>query len=363
MKFRRKILENVEGYVPGEQPKMQGLVKLNTNENPFPPSPHVLQAVQEFSTEFIRKYPDPVSQRLREAIAQRFEYPGPEWVIVGNGLDDVLAMTIRAFVDPGDTILSPYPTYTLYETLARLHGADFRYIDLDDRWQFTGETFSVPGRLWFVPRPNAPTGVPCPVADLEHLCGSFDGLVFIDEAYADFANDNCIHFPKQFENAIVGRTFSKSYSLCGLRLGYAVAHPDIIRELMKVKDSYNVNAVAQFAGLAAFDDVQYFCGCVNRVRKNREWLTAALRDMGFTVPDSQGNFVFARRASTPTAREIFAALRERAVIVRFFDARRTDDGLRITVGSDLEIEKLLDALRDILHGSSAAEPAVTQQNG
>lgn len=350
MKYGRAILKNVEGYVPGEQPKIKGIVKLNTNENAYPPSPRVLQAIQEISTEMVRKYPDSVSLRLREAIAEQFGLAGPDWVVAGNGLDDILSMTIHAFVDPGDTVLSPYPNYTLYETLAALHGAKMQYVDLDGEFQIPEPFYAAKGRLCFVTRPNAPSGVISPLAAMDRLCREFPGIVFIDEAYADFAEDNCLGFPRVYENAIIGRTFSKSYSLCGLRLGFAVARPEIIRELVKVKDSYNVNVVAQAAGVAALNDQAYFHACVDRIRKNRAWLTQALQDMGFRVPPSKANFVLAQWPGAPSAREIFEALRARAIIVRYFDAPRLRDALRITVGSERETESLIDALRAILRG-------------
>ncbi|NUM53318.1 MAG: histidinol-phosphate transaminase [Candidatus Hydrogenedentes bacterium] len=357
MKYGREILRNVEGYVPGEQPKMKNIVKLNTNENPYPPSPRVLQAIQEISTEMVRKYPDPVSLRLREVIAETYGVDGPEWVIAGNGMDDILAMAVRAFVDPGDAILSPYPTYTLYETLALLHGARMQYVELDGEFQLTEQFYETKARVCFIPRPNAPSGVSAGQKAMERLCKEFDGLVFIDEAYADFAEDNCLSFPKTFENAIVGRTFSKSYALCGLRLGFAIARPEIVRELMKVKDSYNVNVVAQLAGVAALGDTEHFRGCTSKIRRNRDWLTQALTDMGFRVPPSQANFVLAEWTGTPSAREIFEALRARAIIVRYFDAPRLRDALRITIGSEREIEALIDALRAILAGEPAPPPA------
>ncbi|MCC6153819.1 MAG: histidinol-phosphate transaminase [Candidatus Hydrogenedentes bacterium] len=361
MKYGREILKGVEGYVPGEQPKMKNIIKLNTNENPYPPSPRVLQAVQEISTEWLRKYPDPVSLRLREAIAEHYGLAGPEWVIAGNGMDDILAMAIRAFVDPGDEILSPYPTYTLYETLANLHGSKMRYVDLDGEYQLPEQFYETKARMCFIPRPNAPSSVATSQKAMERLCHEFNGLVFIDEAYADFADDNCLGFPRAFENAIIGRTFSKSYALCGLRLGFAIARPDIISELMKVKDSYNVNVVAQIAGVAALGDKEHFKNTVTKICRNREWLTQALRDMGFRVPDSQTNFVLAHWKGTPSAKEIFEALRARAIIVRYFNARRLENALRITIGNEREIEALIDALREILAGevSPPADDVVT----
>ncbi|NIA16114.1 MAG: histidinol-phosphate transaminase [Nitrospiraceae bacterium] len=285
---------------------------------------------------------------LRTACARVYGYDGPEWVIVGNGMDELLSLAIRTFVDPGDTVLSPYPTYTLYETLALLHGAKLKLVDLDDDFQLPTAFFDTPARLCFLPRPNSPTGVCAPREDVERLCRGFDGIVVIDEAYVDFADDNCMDLPKQFENAIAMRTFSKSFSLAGMRLGAAVARPEVIAEFMKVKDSYNMNAVAQAVGAAALDDCDTMQANVQRVRATRERLTAALTEMGFVVPPSQSNFVLAQWDGTPDAKALFEALRGRDIIVRHFTARRLDNALRITIGTDEEIDALLRALGKIL---------------
>ncbi len=347
MKYGREILKDVEGYVPGEQPKMPKIIKLNTNENPYPPSPKVAEALREVAEMGTRRYPDPLSLELRQACAERYGYEGPEWVIAGNGMDELLALAVRSFVDPGDDILTVYPTYTLYETLAALHGANLVCVDLDEQFQLTGEFFSTPARLCFLPRPNAPSGVCAPLETVERFCAEFDGVVVIDEAYVDFAEDNCMDFPKRFDNVIVMRTFSKSFSLAGMRLGLAVAQPGIISEFLKTKDSYNLNMATQAAGLAAITDYDFMQENVEKVKATRHRLVSELSSMGFTVPDSQSNFVLARREGKPSAREIFDALRERAIIVRYFDSRRLDDALRITVGTDDEIDALLAALNDI----------------
>lgn len=348
MKYGRKILEGVEGYVPGEQPKIPNIIKLNTNENPYPPSPKVMEALQSYPPEAFMKYPDPVSLAFREACAKTYQYDNADWVIIGNGMDELLAMAIRTFVDPGDTILTPYPTYTLYETLTQLHGANIKMVDLDEDFQLTEEFFKTEARLCFLPRPNAPTGACAPREDVERLCRDFDGIVVIDEAYADFADDTCMDFPKRFGNAIVMRTFSKSYSMAGMRIGTAVAQPDIIGEFLKTKDSYNMNGVAQAAGKAAIEDQAHMKANAAKVKATRARLSAALRDMGFTVPDSQSNFVLAQWDGTPNTADIFAQLRERALIVRYFNARRLQNALRITVGTHEEIDALLEALREIL---------------
>jgi histidinol-phosphate aminotransferase len=349
MMRQRKILKNVEGYVPGEQPRLPNIVKLNTNENPYPPSPKVIEALRGLDENAVRRYPDPVSLELRSALAARYGYPGPEWVVVTNGMDELLAMAVRAFTDPNDKILSCYPTYILYETLALLHGARPVLVDLDDDFLLTEQFYETDARLCFLPRPNSPSGVAVPVQDVDRLCRTFDGLVVIDEAYVDFSADNCLDFARKFDNAIVARTMSKSFSLAGMRLGFGFAQPDIIAELMKVKDSYNMSAASQAAGLAALDDNAWMEANVAKVRKTRARLSDELIRMGFAVPPSQSNFVLALWNGRPEARSIFESLRDRAIVVRYFSAWRLENALRITVGTDGEIDTLLAALRDILN--------------
>ncbi len=348
MKYGRDLLKNVEGYVPGEQPKGGPITKLNTNENPYPPSPKVLEALQNMGERAFRCYPDPVSTALREACAKRYGYESADWVIVGNGMDELLALVLRTFVDPGDKVLATYPTYSLYEILCDLHGCVLTYEDLDENFQLTDAFYTVDARLCILTRPNAPTGVAVPREAVERLCESFDGLVVIDEAYVDFADDDCMDFPKRYDNAIVMRTFSKSFSLAGMRIGTAVARPEIIAEFMKTKDSYNMNAVAQTVGLAAMEDYDYMQANTAKVKATRERLKNELELRGFTIPKSGTNFLLAFRDGTPTAKDIFQALRERNVIVRYFAHRRLENALRITVGTDEECDVLLKALDGIL---------------
>jgi histidinol-phosphate aminotransferase len=348
MMRQRKILQKVEGYVPGEQPKLPNIVKLNTNENPYPPSPKIVQALRALDENAVRRYPDPVSLELRSALAAQYGYPGPEWVVVANGMDELLAMAVRAFTDPNDRILSCYPTYILYETLALLHGARPVLVDLDDDFLLTEQFFETAARLCFLPRPNSPSGVAAPLQDVDRFCRVFDGLVVIDEAYVDFADDNCIDFAKKFDNAIVTRTMSKSFGMAGLRVGFGFAQPDLVAEFMKVKDSYNMSAASLAAGLAALDDKAWMEANVAKVRATRTRLSDELIRMGFAVPPSQSNFVLAQWNGTPNARRIFELLRERAIVVRYFNAWRLENALRITVGTDTEIDSLLAALRDIL---------------
>lgn len=353
MRFVREILKDVAGYVPGEQPKFPNIVKLNTNENPYPPSPKAVEAMRGVTSEALRRYPDPLALELRTAAARRYGFDNADWVVAGNGMDELLALAVRTFADPGDSILTTYPTYTLYETLAKLHGARIEMLELDEAYRLPEAFYSTPARLCILPRPNAPSGGICAARDkVERLCRSFAGLVVIDEAYVDFANDNCMDFPKRFENVIVTRTFSKSFSLAGARLGLAFARPEIIAEFLKTKDSYNINALTLAAGLAAFDDYAYMEANVAKVRATRSRLTLALEELGFAVTPSQANFVLARWTRQPSANEIFEALRKRAIIVRYFNAPRLTDALRITIGTDKEIDQLLQALREIIAGNA-----------
>lgn len=349
MKYAREILRDVEGYVPGEQPRVPGLVKLNTNENPYPPSPKVIEAIRALATDAIKNYPDPVSLALRRACAERYGYPDESWVIAGNGMDEILALALRTFTDPDDVILSVSPTYVLYDVLARLHGAQIRSVPLDDDFEFGDAMYGAGGRLAFVPRPNSPSGVCPPRADIERFCQAFDGIVVIDEAYADFADDICMDFPKTFENVIVTRSFSKSFSLAGMRLGIGIARPELIAEFLKTKDSYNLNAATQAAGLAAIQDYAWMEQNVAKVVRTRTRLVAGLEQLGFNLPRSQSNFVLATcPPEKKAAPEVFRELRERNVLVRYFDSPRLADKLRITVGTDEQTEILLEALAAIV---------------
>lgn len=347
-RYGRDLLKDVEGYTPGEQPKGVNIIKLNTNENPYPPAPQVLEAIRNLDTNALRKYPDPMADALRAICAERYGAPGVDWVVIGNGMDELLAMVLRGFVDPGDEVLAVYPTYTLYEVLCRLHGCSLRYVELNDDLLPPDSFYTEQARLCFLTRPNAPTGIAIPRADVERFCGNFNGIVVIDEAYVDFADDNCMDFPACFENVIVMRTFSKSFSMAGVRIGTAVARPELINEFMKIKDSYNMNAFSQAAGLAAMQAYEYMLAQKEKVRTTRARLRRTLLDMGFDVPDSQANFLLARWNSTPNAATIFAELRKHNILVRYFAQPRLDNALRITIGTEEETDALITALRDIL---------------
>jgi len=247
-------------------------------------------------------------------------------------------------------VVATYPTYSLYEVLCALHGARMVYHDLDERFALPESLFQAGGRLCFLTRPNAPTGVAATREETAVLCERFPGVVVIDEAYVDFAADHCMDYAARYENVLVMRTFSKSFSLAGMRVGVAVGHPDLIAEMMKVKDSYNVNAYSQAAALAALEDWAYMRACAERIRASRERLRHQLIDLGFQVPESQANFLLAIRDGRPSARELFEALRERSIFVRYFPVRRLENALRVTVGDDAQCDTLVAALRELVRG-------------
>ncbi len=344
--FRPEIAA-MSGYVPGEQPKLDNLVKLNTNENPYPTSPRVAEVLRDFDWRRLRRYPDPLANDLRDRIAAHFAVKR-ENVIVGNGSDDLLTMLFRAFTSPELPLAMLDPSYSLYPELAAMQGARVIKLPLQGADFALPENLlelAAPANLLIITRPNAPTGTHFPLASVEKICRNFDGIVAIDEAYADFAPDNCVGLAATLPNVVVLRTFSKSYSLAGLRLGYAIADSGVISGLMKLKDSYNVDALAQAIGAAAFDDQENLRANCQAVISERERVREILLSRGFAVPGSGANFLF---ASPPDgdAKRRFESLRRQAVIVRYFPGEVTGKYLRITIGTPKENDRLLGALEE-----------------
>ena len=347
--YFRPEIDAMAGYVPGEQPKMADLVKLNTNENPFAPSPEVEKVLKNFDCSRLRRYPDPMADRFRDAVASFWGVQRSN-VIAGNGSDDLLTMIFRAFTSPELPVAVLDPSYSLYPELAAMQNAPVIKIRLAEK------TFALPGdlleqakeaNLLMIVRPNAPTGTLFPKETVKEICEKFDGIVVIDEAYADFASDNCIDFAKTMDNVIVIRTFSKSYAMAGIRLGYGIACETIISGLMKLKDSYNIDMLAQALGEASFCDHAYFTEKRGEVIKMRTALAEELKKRGFYVPESESNFLF---VSPPDGdgRTLFEELRKRAVIVRYFSAPATAAYLRITIGNPEENARLIAAIDEIL---------------
>jgi len=346
MGYFRECIERMEGYVPGAQPRGPIFAKLNANENPYPPSPKVLEALRKAACDDLRLYPDALATELRERIA---DYHGlePDQVLVGNGSDDLLTMILRSFVGPGDVVAAPRPTYPLYEVLVAIQDGRMRWVDFPPDFSLPPALADQGARVVFVANPNSPSGTwvePSAVAD---LAGRVDGIVVVDEAYVDFAEGDCLGLLGRFDNVIILRSFSKSFSLAGVRVGYGLASAEIIAGLLKVKDSYNVNRFAIAAGVAALDDAAYMRANAARIRSERERLAAALRALGLRVLPSQANFV-AAICGEPGPRAIARALEEVGILVRTFSDPSLADWVRITVGTPEQNDRLLECLENLL---------------
>lgn len=349
-RFWSDLANRLTPYIPGEQPKGGNLVKLNTNENPYDPSPAVLEAIAATSGDSLRRYPDPDSSALRAAFAAR-EGLAPAQVFLGNGSDEVLAHTFQALLKHGPPLLFPDISYSFYPVWCELYGVPHEAIALGDDFSVDVSQYSPDNGGILIPNPNAPTGVLLPLADIRVLLeNNPHSVVVIDEAYIDFGGESATSLVPEFENLLVIQTVSKSRSLAGMRVGVAFGSEELIEGLVRVKDSFNsypMDVVAQHATLASLGDEAYFRDCCERVVATRDNTSAALEALGFEVLPSAANFVFARHPQNPAA-ELFAALREREVIVRYFNKPRISEFLRISIGTDEEMAALEAALRDIL---------------
>ncbi len=343
--FRDNIKE-LNPYVPGFQPKEAGFIKLNTNENPYPPSPRVREAILALGESTLRLYPDPYSDRLRDTIAAVYGC-GRENIIVGNGSDELLSIAFRCFVGEGDRVVFPSPSYSLFGVLARVQGAEVSEVPLDDDFNLAPSFAGMPAALKLIASPNSPTGTVCPAEAVIRVLEQSGGMVLVDEAYVDFADSNCLSLIEKYPNLLVTRTCSKSYSLAGLRVGYAFGTAETISGMMKVKDSYNLNAVSAAAARAALADRDYFSRTVARVREGREKLAVSLFRLGFTPFPSGANFLLCR-APGGRAEEIYHELLKRKILVRYFAAPRLKECLRISIGTPNEMEALVSAVAEIL---------------
>jgi len=333
------------GYTPGEQPQRGGIIKLNTNENPYPPSNRVLTALQEALTgEHLRKYPDSLGTAFRQT-AGRILGVDPEGILIGNGSDDILTIVTRAFVPEGGLVVSPMPGYLLYRTLAEIQGARFQAVPFTADWRLPSPWPGRHAHLTFVANPNSPSGTLLAAPDLERLAAEVTGILVVDEAYVDFADMTALHLSR-LPNVLITRTLSKSYSLAGIRFGFAVGAPALIRELVKVKDSYNCDVLSLTAAAAALEDREHFLQSRARILATRERLTRELRQLGFDVCPSQANFVWCRHAGR-ALRPIYEELKRRKILVRYMVYEGHGEGLRITVGTDAEIDQLLVELGQI----------------
>ncbi|GFE56911.1 histidinol-phosphate transaminase [Geobacter sp. AOG1] len=342
----RRNIKEMAGYVPGYQPAdAAAYIKLNTNENPYPPSPRVLEAIMAEVGEGLRRYPDAASRAPLEEAARLYGFPA-DWVVMANGSDELLNNLIRAFASEGEEIAYVHPSYSYYATLAEIQGARVRTFGLTEQLSLAGFPARYEGKLFFLTNPNAPLGFCFPRAFIEELAGRVAGMLVIDEAYVDFAEEHSLDLVRRFDNVVVTRTFSKSYSLAGMRLGLAIARPEVIAALNKIRDHYNLDRLAQTAAAAALRDQEYFSGCVEKIRATREWFSNELRELGYTVIPSQANFVFASSPDRDGER-VYQGLFDRNILVRYFTDPLLAHGMRITIGTREEMEKTVEALRDI----------------
>ena len=363
-KLVRPLVRELHAYVPGEQPKVKGLIKLNTNENPYPPSPKVLSAMRAAIDGRMRLYPNPSAQLLREQLATLHQCSSDQ-IIIGNGSDELLALGVRAFVEPaanGDCASSEssksrvqyfWPSYSLYPVLTETHGAIPHPVPLLGDFGIPSVPLLRRGKRWdfqaaltFVTTPNAPSGRGYSTLELDALCSAMKGVVVLDEAYVDFANENALELCLKHPHVIISRTFSKAYSLCFQRIGYWVGHPELIAALHRIRDSYNVNGLGQIAASVTLKSLPYYQRNFRRVTDSRSRLAEGLTGLGWDVLPSQTNFILARPPGPP-ARQWLEDLRRKKILVRWFASPDLESFLRITIGSNSEIDTLLKTIRSL----------------
>ncbi len=348
-RYFRPAIAAMQGYIPGEQPKPgTRILKLNTNENPYPPSPEAIAVLRNFDPERLRRYPHPYAEEFRQAISDGLGVPR-DWIMVGNGSDDILNLLIRACAEGGDRrVVYPMPTYVLYRTLAAMQPADVVEIPYGANNALPIEALiAAQGAVTFIASPNSPSGHLVSNADLRQLASRLSGVLVVDEAYVDFAEGSALELVREFDNVVISRTLSKGYSLAGLRLGFGIGQPAVLEGLFKVKDSYNIDAIACAVGAAAMRDQAYKNDCAERVKAARSQLAIDLKQLGFSVPnDQQANFLLVTppHPDQLNAEAIYLALKERGILVRYFKHSGLEQQLRITVGTPDQNQTLLEAL-------------------
>ena len=361
-RFWSELARQLEPYTPGEQPQLENLLKLNTNESPYPPAPGVLDAIRALDADELRRYPDPDSSALRRCIAQHHGL-APTQVFVGNGSDEVLAHAFAGLLKHPRELLFPDLSYSFYPVWCQLHGLRYRRVPLRDDFRIEPDDYSAEAAAVIIPNPNAPTGRLLALAELEKfLRQAPQRLLLVDEAYIDFGGHSALALLADYANLLIVQTLSKSRALAGLRVGLALGPAPLIAALERVKNSFNsypLDRVAQRAALAAYADREWFETCRRRVIECREWLACALRRQGFEVAPSAANFLFVRHAQIPGV-ALFQALRARGILVRRWDKPRIEDYLRISIGTREECERLVATIAAILAEGIEAAPIDTQ---
>lgn len=347
MEYVRPPIAAMKGYVPGAQPDPgQKYIKLNSNENPYPPSPRVKEVLQRLIYEDLRIYPDPMSLELREKLGRLNDFSADQ-IICGNGSDDILNMIIRTFAQPGEAIGFYEPTFPLYKVLGLIHGVQNRPIPVAEPYD------RPPGpppkvRVFFLANPNSPVGFLYPISLVRELARRVQGIFVVDEAYVEFAPENALNLVREMGNVIVVRTVSKSYSLAGVRLGYAIGSEHLIREMFKVKDPFNVNRLTQAVVAAALDDQEHFRKNISRIVETREWLCREARVLGYRILPSLGNFIFPQPPEKGRGIQFFHALFDRKVLTRYYDEEGLRDGVRMSIGTREDMETALQIMGDLL---------------
>jgi histidinol-phosphate aminotransferase len=353
-RFWSPLVNTLTPYVPGEQPKITNLIKLNTNENPYSPSPKVLEAIQHANNETLRLYPDPSSDQLKNTIAT-YHHVDSNQVFIGNGSDEVIAIAFQALLKHNKPILYPDITYSFYPVWSDMYDVDYKTIPVTDTFEIDFNDYQQENGGIIFPNPNAPTGRLLTLDAIESLLKvNTDSVVMVDEAYIDFGGDSAITLVNKYPNLLVVQTLSKSRSLAGIRVGFAIGNAELIEGMERVKNSFNsypIDRLALAASVASFEDEKYFQSCCQKVISSRESVTASLIDLGFEVIPSAANFVFAKHPNHE-AEQLASALRERNIIVRFFKKERIDQHLRISIGTEDECSALIKGLTEILSSTA-----------
>lgn len=338
----RPALERMMAYAPGEQPPPGKFIKLNTNENPYPPPTAVVEAIRSAAGGPLNRYPDPMATAFRRAAANALGLPGPEWILAGNGSDEILTMLVRGFVGEGQRLRLPYPSYILYRTLADIQGAGWEQVPFNEDWSLPaafGQS-AADLRLVLLPNPNSPSGTIVEPNEISGLAETLDCPLVVDEAYADFADQNCLELVQQNERIMVTRTLSKSYGLAGIRFGFLVAQPQVVAELAKIKDSYNCDGLSIAAATAAMGCSDWLKDVCQKMNATRDRMTSKLQSLGFSVIPSHANFVWCQHPSGEH-QAMYEFLKKNQILVRYMQFPDWGEGLRISVGTDEQIDACL----------------------
>ena len=347
MDYVRPAIAGMKCYVPGLQPDpCQNYIKLNSNENPFPPSPRVKEVMSRLNYEDLRIYPDPMSLELREKLGSLYGFSA-DHIICGNGSDDILNIIVRTFGQPGEAIGLYEPTFPLYKVVGIIHGSRVISIPVAEPFDRPPDPPANVG-VFFLANPNSPVGFGYPISQVAELAQKVKGIFVVDEAYVEFARENALNLLRDFRNIIVVRTVSKSYSLAGARLGYAIGSEELIQEMSKVKDPFNVTRLTQAVVSAALDDQEYFRKNISRIIETREWFTKEVKALGYRIIPSQANFVFPQPPQKGRGVKFYQSLFDRKILTRHYDEEGLRDGVRMTIGTREEMSCALQVLKEIL---------------